>query len=60
VYDLILMIVDHYIKMTRYLSIKKTLTVVKLAKLFFEQIALRYEISNDIVIDRDSLFISAF
>jgi len=60
VYDLILVIVDHYMKMTRYLSIKKTLTVVKLAELFFEKIALRYEISNDIVIDKDSLFISAF
>ncbi len=60
VYDSILVIVDHYMKMTRYLSIKKILTVVKLAELFFEKIALRYEISNDIIIDRDSLFISAF
>ncbi len=60
VYDLILVIVDHYTKMTYYLSTKKTLTVVKLAKLFFEQIVLKYEILNDIVIDRDSLFISAF
>jgi len=60
VYDLILVIVDHYMKMTRYLSMKKTLIVVELAELFFEKIALRYEISSDIVIDRDSLFISAF
>ncbi len=59
-YDLILVIVDHYMKMMRYLSMKKTLTVIELTELFFEQIALRYEISNDIVIDRDSLFISAF
>ncbi len=59
-YDLILMIVDHYIKMTRYLFIKKTLTVVKLAKLFFKKIALRYEISSDIIINKDSLFINAF
>ncbi len=42
VYDLILVIVDHYMKMTHYLFIKKTLTVVKLAELFFEKIALRY------------------
>ncbi len=60
VYDSIFMIVDHYIKMTRYLFMKKTLTVVELTKLFFEKIALRYEISSDIVIDRNSLFISAF
>jgi len=54
------MIVDHYMKMTRYLSTKKTLTVVKLAELFFKKIALRYEISSDIVIDRDNLFINVF
>ncbi len=60
VYDLILMIVNHYTKMTRYLSTKKTLTVVELAELFFKKIALRYETSSDIVIDKDSLFISAF
>ncbi len=59
-YDLILVIVNHYMKMTRYLSTKKTLTVIKLTELFFEQIVLRYEISNDIIIDKDSLFISAF
>jgi len=54
------MIVNYYMKMMRYLSIKKILTVVKLAELFFEQIALKYEISNDIIIDRDNLFINAF
>jgi len=60
VYDSILVIVDHYMKMMHYLFTKKTLTVVELAKLFFEQIALRYEVLNNIIIDRDSLFISAF
>jgi len=59
-YNLILVIVDHYTKITHYLSTKKTLTVVELAELFFEQIALRYEISNDIIINKDSLFINAF
>jgi len=59
-YDLILMIVNHYTKMMHYLSMKKTLTVVKLAELFFEKIALKYEISNDIIIDKNSLFINMF
>jgi len=53
-------IVDYYMKMTRYLSTKKTLTVVELAELFFEKIVLKYEISSDIIIDKDSLFINAF
>ena len=60
VYDSILMIVDHYTKMMHYLFTKKTLTVVKLAELFFKKIALRYKISNDIIINKDNLFINAF
>ncbi len=60
VYDLILVIVDHYMKMMHYLSMKKTLIIIKLAELFFKKIALRYKISNDIIIDKDNLFINAF
>ncbi len=59
-YDSILVIVDHYMKMMHYLFMKKILTVIELTELFFEQIVLRYEILNDIVIDRNSLFINAF
>jgi len=54
------MIVDYYMKMMYYLSMKKTLTVIELAELFFKKIALKYEISNDIIIDRNNLFINAF
>jgi len=59
-YDLILMIVDCYIKIMHYLLTKKILTAVKLAELFFEEVALKYEMLNDIIIDKDSLFINAF
>ncbi len=59
-YDSILVIVDCYTKMMHYLSMKKILTVIELAELFFEKIALKYEVSSDIIIDRDSLFINAF
>ena len=47
-------------KMMCYLFIKKTLTVIKLTKLFFEKIALKYEILNDIIINKDDLFINMF
>jgi len=46
--------------MMHYLSIKKILTVVELIKLFFEKIALKYEMLNDIIINKDNLFINAF
>jgi len=41
------MIVNHYIKIMHYLSMKKTLIIIKLTKLFLKEVALRYEISND-------------
>jgi hypothetical protein len=45
--------------MTCYLSTKKILTAVELAELFFKEVVLKYEMLNDIIIDRNSLFISA-
>ena len=59
-YDLILVIVNHYMKIMYYLSMKKTWTVVKLAELFFKEVTLRYEILNDIIINKNTLFINAF
>jgi len=53
-------IVIHYIKMMHYLSMKKILTIVKLTELFFEEVALKYEIFNDIIIDKHNLFINVF
>jgi len=60
IYNSILMIVNCYIKMMHYLLTKKTLTVIKLTKLFFEEVALKYEISNNIIINKDNLFINMF
>ncbi len=33
---------------------------MKLAKLFFKKIVLKYEILNDIIINKNNLFINAF
>ena len=54
------MIVDYYMKMMHYLFMKKTLTIVKLVKLFFKKIASKYKILNNIIIDRNNLLISVF
>ena len=49
VYDSILIIIDHYMKIIYYLFMKKILTIIKLTKLFFEEVVLRYEILNDVI-----------
>ena len=60
VYNTIFVIVDRYTRMIKYLSMIIKIDIAKLTKLFFEQIVLRFNISADIVNDKDSLFINAF
>ena len=44
----------------RYLFTIKKINAIKLINLFYKKIALKYNVSNDIVIDRESIFTSAF
>ena len=60
VYDAILIIVDRYIKIMRYLSITKKINVFDLEQLLIKEIFLRFDSSEDIVTNRDSVFTSAF
>ena len=60
VYDLILMIIDQYIKMIKYVLIIKKIDVAKLTKIFFEKIILRFDILNEIINDKKFVFINVF
>ena len=60
VYDSILIIIDRYIKMIKYILIIKRINVVKLTKMFFEEIVLRFNILDEIVNDKYSVFINEF
>ena len=60
VYDFIFMIIDRCIKMIKYISVIKSINSVQLTKVFFEEIVLRFNMSDDIVSDRDSVFINTF
>ena len=60
VYDVILMVVDRYIKMAWYISISKTLIAMQLADIFFEKIVCCYETLKEIVSDRGSIFTSSY
>jgi hypothetical protein len=60
VYDAILVIVDRYCKMHRYLPTTKTCTAAELATLLRDEVVVRYGMPRGIVSDRGSLFTSAF
>ncbi len=60
VYDVILMIVDRYIKMTQSISISKTLIAMQLADIFFEKIVCHYRALKEIVSDKGLIFTSSY
>ena len=60
VYDLILIIVDKCTKMIKYLSIIIKIDVLKLTNVFFEKIVLHFNISVNIVNNKNFLFINVF
>ena len=60
VYDVILVMIDRYIKMVRYLFVFIIIDVVALTELFFIKIVCRYDMFYDIVSDRGFVFTSVF
>ena len=52
--------INRFIKIIRYLSIIIKIDVAKLAKVFHAKIIYRYKISNKVISDRESIFISDF
>ena len=60
VYDSILVVVDRYTKIVRYIVYNKIYIAEKLVALFYDEIICRYSIPNGIVSDRGSVFISAY
>ena len=60
IYNVILIIINRFIKMIKYLFIKIIIDVVMLAKVFYNKIIYYYNILNDIVNDRNFIFINNF
>ena len=60
VYNSILIIIDRYIKMIKYILIIKKIDVAELTKMFFEKIILRFDMSDEIVNDRKFVFTNMF
>jgi hypothetical protein len=60
VYDAILVVVDCYTKIARYIPIQKTATLTDLADLFIYEIVRFFRLLSGIVLDRGSVFTSQF
>ena len=60
VYNVILVIINRYIKMIRYLFMFIIIDAAALTELFFIEIVYRYDMFYNIVNNRDFVFISVF
>ena len=60
VYDSIFVIIDRYIKIIKYIFVTIKINVAKLTKMFFEKIVLRFDMSRDIINDKNFVFINIF
>ena len=60
IYNVILIIMNRFTKMIKYLFIKIKIDVATLTKMFHNEIIYYYNILNDIVNDRDFIFINNF
>ena len=60
IYNVILIIINRFTKIIKYLFIKITIDVIMLTKMFYNKIIYRYNMLNDIINDRDFIFINNF
>ena len=60
VYDSIFVMIDRYIKMIKYIFVTIKIDITKLTKMFFEKIVLRFDMSRDIMNDKNFVFINIF
>ena len=60
IYDLILVIVNKCTKIIKYLSIIIKIDAAKLTNVFFKKIVLHFDMSTDIINNKNSLFINVF
>ena len=60
IYNVILIIINRFIKIIKYLFMKITIDVVTLTEIFYNEIIYHYNILNDIVNNRNFIFINNF
>ena len=60
VYDVILIVVNRFLKIMRYILIINTINIISIDILIIDYIISKFEVSKLIVSDRDLIFISSY
>ena len=60
IYNIIFIIINKYIKIMRYFLIIKKINFIKLLKLFYNKVIFKFNKFNNIIINREFIFINIF
>jgi hypothetical protein len=60
VYDFVLVIINRYIKMTFYIFVTKKIIAIKLTKIIFDHVMLKYDASKNVVSNKEFVFTDAY
>jgi len=60
VYNTVLIVINRYIKILRYILITKIIDSTGLVELIFEEIILKFRVPDRIISNRGSIFINTF
>jgi hypothetical protein len=60
VYDFVFVIINRYIKMTFYIFVTKKITAVELTEIIFDHVIFKYDVSKDVVSNKEFVFTSAY
>ncbi len=60
VYDFILVIINRYIKITLYIFVTKKITIIELTEIIFDHVMFKYDVSKNVVSNKEFVFTSAY
>ena len=60
IYNFILIVIDCFTKIVRYIPTTKIIDIISLINLFINEIAIQYGMPADIISDRDLVFINNY
>ncbi len=60
VYDFVFVIINRYIKMMFYIFVTKKITIIELTEIIFDHMMFKYDVSKNVVSNKEFVFTNAY